>query len=330
MNNQRENKIDFLRGIAAVMVVAGHAISDVEYLKAPYNIIYSIHMPLFFIISGFLIQRSSDLNKNKITNMGTIYKKIVTILVPYFMWTVTIPWIWSKFSLHVLANRLWVFSGIRGDGLWYLPVLFGLNIMFLILEKCRFFYNSEKIWKDCFAAAIVESIVLIIYIFTKHPYLLNMLSYFLPFYGGVLLKKYERVHNLMNNKKIISLSIVGYFVLFQYFDFYDISPLTQVKRIVLAVFAFVILSRAAKDMQYKNIISRFFIVCGQNSLAIYVIHSSIGDWNGILQQGIGMVFGMLITLIGSVAVCLICVGIAKLVEQSQVLTLILFGKKSIE
>lgn len=328
MNNHREEKIDFLRGIAALMVVAGHSISGVEYLTVPYNIIYSIHMPLFFMISGYLLQRSSGVNNTEITNKRIIYKKIGTILVPYFVWTVVIPWISSEFSLQVLEDRLWVFSGIRGGGLWYLPVLFGLNIMFLLLKKCRSIYTCEKLWRECFAAAIVEAIVLILYMVTKHPYLLNMLSYFLPFFGGVLLRKYDYVYQLIDNRKIITLSIIGYFILFQYFDFYDISPLTQVKRIVLSVFAVIILLRATKNMHYKNMISNFLIICGQNSLAIYVIHSSIGNWKGILLQDLGVVFGILITLIGSVTVCLICIGIAKLLEQSQLLAFILFGKKN--
>lgn len=46
----RENWIDFLKGIAILCVIAGHSNLSAEAT----NIIYMFHMPIFFIISGYL------------------------------------------------------------------------------------------------------------------------------------------------------------------------------------------------------------------------------------------------------------------------------------
>ena len=45
--------IDIAKGIGIILVVIGH-ISQIEVLN---DIIYSFHMPLFFIISGYLYKR---------------------------------------------------------------------------------------------------------------------------------------------------------------------------------------------------------------------------------------------------------------------------------
>lgn len=47
----RSKNIDVLRGILIIFVVAAHYREDLFH-----DIIFLFHMPLFFIVSGFLIQ----------------------------------------------------------------------------------------------------------------------------------------------------------------------------------------------------------------------------------------------------------------------------------
>ena len=58
--NKRISYIDSLRGVAMILVVIGHLIqnnySD-AYHNSIFNVIYSIHMPLFFFISGCVAKR---------------------------------------------------------------------------------------------------------------------------------------------------------------------------------------------------------------------------------------------------------------------------------
>ena len=58
--NTRISYIDALRGFAIILVVIGHLVQN-NYSDAYHNsildVIYSIHMPLFFFISGCVAKR---------------------------------------------------------------------------------------------------------------------------------------------------------------------------------------------------------------------------------------------------------------------------------
>ena len=68
MDNKQKSKkyydeINIARGIAVILVLWGHAFPDVLsesnilYHKIMYHIIYSFHMGLFFVLSGFVSSR---------------------------------------------------------------------------------------------------------------------------------------------------------------------------------------------------------------------------------------------------------------------------------
>ena len=63
----RKHNYDTLKGILIFLVVLGHMLITYEYLpKDNYNPIisgiYIIHMPMFFIISGYFSKKSSNHN----------------------------------------------------------------------------------------------------------------------------------------------------------------------------------------------------------------------------------------------------------------------------
>lgn len=61
MASQRVFWVDNLKGILIILVVAGHVLQSAidmnmtsEYMDNIFKWIYSFHMPLFFVISGFV------------------------------------------------------------------------------------------------------------------------------------------------------------------------------------------------------------------------------------------------------------------------------------
>ena len=81
----RNSKVDIIRGVAVILVVTGHGI-DLLIKKnimpeklgwEIYNIIYMFHMPLFFLIAGYVYQS----NREKIAHI--VIKNVITCYVPY-------------------------------------------------------------------------------------------------------------------------------------------------------------------------------------------------------------------------------------------------------
>lgn len=67
MSKSRSESIDIVKGIAIVLVVYGHVLrglesasiaSDGNFFKLGNKLLYSFHMPLFFILSGLFFKSS--------------------------------------------------------------------------------------------------------------------------------------------------------------------------------------------------------------------------------------------------------------------------------
>lgn len=74
----RNSSVDIIKGIGIILVIMGH-ISENLFIN---RLIYSFHMPLFFILSGY-----AYINYNKTNNIKDfIIKKLKTIVIPYFIY----------------------------------------------------------------------------------------------------------------------------------------------------------------------------------------------------------------------------------------------------
>lgn len=98
--------ICILQVIGPILVILGHSLNG--FNVPPDNLwwilskrwIYIFHMPLFFMISGFLIARKGWLRQ--ITYRSFMHKKAVRLLLPYLVWNLV--FILPKFLLQPLLT----------------------------------------------------------------------------------------------------------------------------------------------------------------------------------------------------------------------------------
>lgn len=86
----KDNTLQVMRGIAIVLVLVWHSISQVNrdpVLNGVGQIIICFHMPVFFVIAGFLFEKglTKYIKNGRITFLK---KKAKHLLVPYIFWTV--------------------------------------------------------------------------------------------------------------------------------------------------------------------------------------------------------------------------------------------------
>ena len=148
MEKERNLYLDVLKAVSVILVVFGHSIqygSGMEYLSWGYclynpvfSFIYSFHMPLFMLISGYLFYFSS---KNK-TAKELIVSKSKQILIPLFCWSfvslfVHIIKILAGVSSHKIT-LVWIFqtifSGFWG-GPWFLWAIWWCSLLIIIGRK---------------------------------------------------------------------------------------------------------------------------------------------------------------------------------------------------
>lgn len=141
-DSRTRSNIDYLRAFAAFLVVFGHALSyyGAAYAALPRyaaileDMIYQVHVPLFFVISGFLCHRQP---------VRPFYrKKALRILIPFWFFAalklVYTNWISGRFAhASSLMGQLYD-AFVIGQAYWFAYAIF---IMFLLAPL---FWEKEE------------------------------------------------------------------------------------------------------------------------------------------------------------------------------------------
>lgn len=178
----RNQEIDILKGIAMVCMIIGHSIivypidiSHVSWCEDLHNFIYSFHMELLFLLSGYLYKK-----KDYITYLSG---KVHRIFVPYLIWGAIFLLMPVAFSAVVhretplqdgLINYLF-----HGGGYWFLYVLFLIFMIYPLTDRLN----------NWFKGALIIVILSINY-FIEIPsvFCLDMVFLYLPYFiiGNIL------------------------------------------------------------------------------------------------------------------------------------------------
>lgn len=153
---EKNKTIQIMRGLAIIIVLIRHAIAQINtdiVLDITKEIIICFHMPVFFVIAGYLFQ--NGINKY-IQNgkLNFIFKKAKHLLVPYAFWTILL-WIGVQVACSIspsILNRmitigfapmnigdliygLFTYQIYYTEHLWFLYVLFLLFVINIITVK---------------------------------------------------------------------------------------------------------------------------------------------------------------------------------------------------
>lgn len=199
----RENRlewIDWMKALGIYLIVLGHFYSIGE------KFIYVFHVPLFFVISGFL-------NKKEVDGQLFWKKLWYNLAVPMLIMAVI------NFVYHCIlqffnglfspADAYWfvrniAFGMVAGlDMLWFVYTLIFLKIIHQFCHSDRFF----------FALIVVMLALAYVYnhsdlsglpFFLKEPNAVVDLCTAYPFFAlGVLLRNFKEVINALNNKAML-------------------------------------------------------------------------------------------------------------------------------
>lgn len=140
----REAWLDYAKAIGIVLVVFGHVNRSIggsglewpQALQATDRLIYSFHMPLFFILAGYAstLTRRRDL-------AGFLIGTFWGVLLPYVLGSAI--WISAKATMSPYVNRpleigaLWSIASTPVDHLWFLYDLLVARIGWFVVAAVR-------------------------------------------------------------------------------------------------------------------------------------------------------------------------------------------------
>lgn len=190
MGTQRLLYLDAMKGILIILVIVGHTvqfnINDFQH-NFVFRFIYSFHMPLFFMISGYLTYKKEYAKT-------LIRKRAMQLLIPFVVWAFLLSSLetgafdWSR------TCRILLYPD---NGLWFLYNLFVYCVLFNLSER----FSNQKIRQEwivwigislCYCAGILF----------KNKFNCTPICWYLPFFAmGYYVRKYE--HKLQSSNRLI-------------------------------------------------------------------------------------------------------------------------------
>lgn len=156
--DKRVNFIDIARAFAIIFIVFGHTFVHSEHCSLVFKFLYSFHVVLFFILSGYTFKLKKESFLNFVKN------KFIRIMIPYFIWAVLflVPYMLfggsvgasigteSSFDLKTqLLNTLYGNGNLetlkQNSPLWFLPALFTIEVIYYSVIKLVQKYNRYSI-----------------------------------------------------------------------------------------------------------------------------------------------------------------------------------------
>jgi fucose 4-O-acetylase-like acetyltransferase len=298
----KENRwpwVDYLRGIAIILVVYRHVLIGIERsgISIPVSLVdanmifFSFRMPLFFILSGIFI--NSSIAKRTIKQL--IFIKFENLLYPYLIWSflqITVQILFSNFTNanRSLIDYTYILYQPRNlDQFWYLPALFNTTIIYILIKTKL----KAPIW--------LQFIFGLIFYFLS-PYILDisMISDWMQFYiffalGDAISKFFFKDSTQRFLKRELTfLFIIPIFILTQiYYLNYNIG---QLEFLLIALIGCLSMFVVAFQMQRWNILA-ILRVFGYHSLYIYVMHVFAAAFARIIMEHLLGIYDPVILLI---------------------------------
>lgn len=322
MSKTRIEYLDAIKAFAIFLVVCGHTLQyfdEPQTGKCLHDIIYSFHMPLFMVISGYFA--SSSLQK---ALFSFIKKKNEQLILPVISWTIlTILFI---FITHEGSYH----SEIVGS-YWFLRTLFACYVATWCVKKC---------FRNDYLGFIISAIFFIL--IPKGSFLqFNWLYIF--FWVGIFLKKHnsELLEGHNNKRYIIILlcSVVVFIITYYLKSIFHINSIlisyTTIKNSfwsILLVFS-VALSASLATIVLFSIKDKWPPIIkniGMHTLGIYLVQGLLLERILPLCFQFEIIsFGLtiLVTFFFSTFILFVCNFIVEYSSRIKIINLLFFGNQ---
>jgi len=327
---KRDSNIDFLKGFAILLMVMGHylagSISGIEDC-GPHSwslgaLIYSFHMPLFFLLSGLLCGKKGPVVGSESmlrVLVNEILHKAKTLLLPGFTFMV----------IGYLIGE-----GNRFEMAWFLKVLFQIWLVFLMVQfvagKFRLSLKSE---------VVLHILVFVAWFCSSHLTKGSFVYERLWFHGaaarypyfvlGYVIPKLNLEKKYRNGNWLFTVALIVYIGSYistiyglsgkvaSYMSCYITAPAASIYCLYVGKR---VLTQFGNSKWYKAT-----CYLGQKTLAIYLLHGyfiivtpTLARIWANMSWGASVCFQLFISLFASTLSIIICLMVEYIIQVSQV------------
>ena len=183
MGYTRNKTVDILRGVAMLMVVLGHTMqgssvgAEQSFL---FQVVWSLQMPLFFLISGYVTQYSRPMETGRCL-LKYIAKKTVAYLLPWTVWTFGVRGLlFGQSGFLNLKHLLWHMD----SGYWFLFSLWMISIVFGLAQfAARKQTGGKNTAIICLVSVLGVAVLVCLGLLAGLSFLcIKLTIYYIPFY----------------------------------------------------------------------------------------------------------------------------------------------------
>lgn len=341
---QRDLTLDIAKGILILLVLIGHGIQfpfGPEYLESNafftnpiFQFIYSFHMPLFMLLSGYFFFESNKKNLRQV-----VISRLKSIAIPLFAFS---------FLCNLMGGVACIFR--HGD-LWQgmCRMLLGYNNLWFLaaLLFCTFLTAAlTRLFRSQALQYVAMALLVFALMFLPDGFIAAEYKFVLPFFFiGYICRNYQLIppSKLLQSNGIIAIATITSALAIWWFDentYIYISKyawsrgefLDQVfinsKRIIIAiVLSITVLLYIYRFTAYLN--CSFLIKLGQASLFIYGVNTLIDVYYPSLLRflNINLEFNYMISIAFVILNIVVCLLLYKICNASQLLRILFVGKK---
>ena len=253
--------LDSLKGFAIFLVVLGHIYFYMlhEYNSITVRIISSLHMPIFFFISGYLLN-----------NTGKIKSKFRKLIIPFLFWG-------GIYIIYKNSNIQRLFFEEFHAGYWFTLCLFYFYLIMYCYHKIETYYKSKEYLY--ISIIIVTMILLLICAINEKvssllcfPFIKKNFIYFL---AGNLLSKNIIKSNIIFSKYALIIYTLFYISMFPYYLEYHSIAMNFISQTMISFSILFFTFALAKKICEKNSTNYCITILsniGKYTLSIYLIH----------------------------------------------------------
>lgn len=298
MEKRREVLVDALRGVAVLAVLLGHAIQRglvINYeTNIVFKIIYSFHMPLFMLVSGYSLYKYT-----KKYDITFLKRRFFRLIIPTIVWSYLIYFVRQFNFVGIKEFILFPDSLIEYTKIlfwhpdfviWFLYIVFLSTIIIFMQRKLI----NEKYHKISILITII--IAIIIYLIPKDNFGIGRLQIYFPIFalGYYVGMYFEKIKKYL--KYLMLPSIIVYFLTF---PIYNVIIDNIIIFYLISISAIIILYNLLQMLKNTKIIEVLGYF-GNKSLEIYLCQClclNIGIGTGTIRIITIFITATLISLI---------------------------------
>ena len=228
-------------------------------------------MPLFFLISGFVLYKQ-DFNWSFKKSLSFLTQKISFLLVSPFLFLLA--------YISIIGTPLDIaLQGIYKEGYWFTFTLFQFYFAFMLLQWCIKLLRMKGVVSDIFLilSALFIYVGIVHYIGWQDWYCIGVphWTHFLFFMLGYLIRKhFTSFERMLDSRYFLAVCVILYFGLRFIPELSNVSSLGYglILLLTAVLLVFALFRKHQQVFSQQHVVGRVLQFVGQRTLDIYLIH----------------------------------------------------------